>query len=74
MARLPRAALEAMVGDPRHDLVMAADGRPYQVTTVVLPHAGGTLRVHVSVGDNGWSTDVVIVRTTHLPGPPPRTA
>ena len=70
MTRLPWAALEAMVGDPRDDLVMAVDGRPYQVTTVVLPHADGALRVHVSVGNDGWSTDAVVVRTTRLPGPP----
>ena len=63
---LPRESVEGMIGNPRHDLVMADDGQAYRVTTVVLP-VDGALRIHVSVDNNDWASGVVIVRTALLP-------
>lgn len=63
---LPRETIVEMIRNPRHDLVMAADGQAYRVTTVVLPQLDGALRVHVSVDNSDWDAGVVIVRTALL--------
>jgi hypothetical protein len=56
-----------MIGNPRHDLVMAEDGQAYQVTTVVLAQPDRSLRLHVSVDNSDWAAGVVVIRTAHLP-------
>jgi hypothetical protein len=63
---LPRAAIVHMIRNPRQDLVMAADGQAYRVTTVVLAQSDGALRIHVSVDNSDWAAGVVIVRTALL--------
>jgi hypothetical protein len=68
-----RDVLIGLIGNPRFELVMAEDGQAYQVTTVVLAQPDGSLRLHVSVDNSGWSAAVFVVRTANLPAgqPPP---
>jgi hypothetical protein len=67
LAGWPRDVLIGMIGNPRHDLVMAEDGQAYQVTTVVLAQPDRSLRLHVSVDNSDWAAGVVVIRTAHLP-------
>jgi hypothetical protein len=70
---VPRRELTELLGRPVQVLVMGPDDCPYLITTLVLRHFGGTLRVHVGVDTGGWDTTAAVVRTALLPPRPART-